>query len=448
MTDRAFDSLVIDLWGDFQNTQVLWQATVIVLVLAGAWGLMRWVRSRSQGGARAQPLGDAAVKRRQFARLSEGILPLFASAILESLARVGIAHHRHAHLLRMAALLLLALGIIRLVFYAVQRAFKPSGFLAVFERLFAAVVLLVVALHVTGLLPDVLDALDVVVYRGPGMAQPITLLQIGKGAFWIGVTLIAALWAGAALDARLTAIDSLDASLRAALARFSRAALVVIAVLMSMEAVGIPLGVLSVFGGALGVGLGLGLQRIASNYVSGFIILLDRSLRIGDLITVDKYHGAVTQIRTRYTVIKSLDGTEAILPNELLVSGAVLNHSYTSKQLRVSIKLQIAYESDLDHAMAIMLDAARAQARVLTDPAPIVTLNGFGVDGLELELGFWVPDPELGTGSVRSDISRQILSEFKAQSIAIPYARRDVRVWMVDEPVQPAQGDSNAQQQK
>jgi small-conductance mechanosensitive channel len=213
-----------------------------------------------------------------------------------------------------------------------------------------------------------------------------------------------------------------------ALARFARAALLVLAVLVSMNTVGIPLGVLSVFGGALGVGLGLGLQRIASNYVSGFIILLDRSLRIGDLITVDKYHGAVTQIRTRYTVIKALDGTEAIIPNELLVSGAVTNHSYTSKELRMTVKVQIGYGCDLERALKLMVEAARAQSRVLTDPAPLATLSGFGADGLDLELGFWVPDPELGTGLTRSDISRAILSAFNEAGITIPGPQREVRL--------------------
>jgi small-conductance mechanosensitive channel len=202
----------------------------------------------------------------------------------------------------------------------------------------------------------------------------------------------------------------------------------VIAVLASMEAVGIPLGVLSVFGGALGVGLGLGLQRIASNYVSGFIILLDRSLRIGDLITVDKYSGTVAQIRTRYTVVQALDGTESIIPNEQLVSNTVVNHSYTSTKMRVAIKLTVAGDSDVDRAIEIMCAAAKQEQRVLTDPPPMATLAAFAADGLELELGIWFADPELGTGTVRSDISRRILAEFRRVGIKFATPARDIRL--------------------
>ena len=215
---------------------------------------------------------------------------------------------------------------------------------------------------------------------------------------------------------------------------FGRAVLVVVAVLVSMQVVGIPLGVLSVFGGALGVGVGLGLQRIASNYISGFILLLDRSLRIGDLIAVDKYTGSVSQIRTRYTVIKALDGTEAILPNELLVSSPVLNHSFTSRQSRLFLKLQIAFESDVEKAMQIMVDAALSQPRVLADPAPLAMISAFASDGLDMELGYWVNDPELGTGGVRSGIALEILKGFRAAGIVIPNPKRDLRVENVTPP--------------
>jgi len=192
--------------------------------------------------------------------------------------------------------------------------------------------------------------------------------------------------------------------------------------------VGIDLTVLSVFGGALGVGLGLGLQQIASNYVSGFIILLDRSLTIGDMITVDKFYGAVAQINTRYTVIKALDGTETIVPNEMLVSSPVINHSYTDRKVRVAVKVSIAYASDVDRALGILVQAAQAQPRVLAEPAPAGFITGFGADGIDLEVGFWIRDPEEGTLGVRSAISRMLLQRFKDEAIEIPFPQRDVRI--------------------
>jgi len=186
--------------------------------------------------------------------------------------------------------------------------------------------------------------------------------------------------------------------------------------------------VLSVFGGALGVGLGLGLQRIASNYFAGFIILLDRSIRIGDMISVDKYSGAVTQINTRFTVLKSLDGTEAIVPNEMLVNSPVANLSFTTRENRLSVQLVVAYDSDLEMVKGLLLGAAAEHPRVLAEPAPAVLLRQFGADGLELEMGFWISDPEQGSLNMRSDLNFAIWRAFQAAGIGIPYPQREVRL--------------------
>jgi small-conductance mechanosensitive channel len=162
--------------------------------------------------------------------------------------------------------------------------------------------------------------------------------------------------------------------------------------------------------------------------VSGFIILLDRSLAIGDMITVDKFQGAVSQINTRYTVIKSLDGTETIVPNEMLVSSPVINHSYTDRKVRVAVKVSVAYASDVDRALGILVQAAQAQPRVLADPAPAAFITGLGADGIDLEVGFWIRDPEEGTLAVRSAISRLLLQRFKDEDIEIPFPQRDIRI--------------------
>jgi small-conductance mechanosensitive channel len=185
---------------------------------------------------------------------------------------------------------------------------------------------------------------------------------------------------------------------------------------------------LSVFGGALGVGLGFGLQKIASNYVSGFILLLDNSIRIGNVISVGNDRGEVTRITTRYTVLKNQSGVEALVPNELLVGSVVQNESYSDPRVRSALVVQVGYESDLERAMAVMADAARAQPRVLADPAPLVLLRDFADSGINLELGFWVADPEQGVGALRSDINLAIWREFKRAGISIPFPQREVRV--------------------
>lgn len=224
--------------------------------------------------------------------------------------------------------------------------------------------------------------------------------------------------------------------------------LTLVAVLVALSMVGIDLTVLSVFGGALGVGLGLGLQRIASNYVSGFIILFDPSLSIGDMITVDKYYGAVTQINTRYTVMKALDGTETIVPNEMLVSSPVVNHSYSDRRVRVAVKVSIAYHSDVDLALAILTEAARAQPRVLAEPQPSSFVTGLGADGIDLEVGFWIRDPEEGTLAVRSEIARTLLRRFREETIEIPYPQRDIRITSLPDSPKPAELTANAAQNR
>jgi small-conductance mechanosensitive channel len=281
-------------------------------------------------------------------------------------------------------------------------------------------------LHITGLLPEVIDVLESVKFSAG--KQKLTLWNVlqGLGAVFIAVFL--ALWLSSAIEARLHAAEGLDNNLRVVLVRLSKALLILLAVLIGLPMVGIDLTTLSVFGGALGVGLGFGLQKIASNYVSGFILLLDDSIRIGNIITVGADRGEVTRITTRYTVLKNLDGVEALVPNELLVGSVVQNQSYSSPQVRIALPVQVSYDSDLERAMSIMAAAAKAQPRVLADPAPAVLLKAFADSGINLELGFWVGDPELGVGQLRSDINLAIWREFKQAGIAIPFPQHEIRI--------------------
>jgi small-conductance mechanosensitive channel len=213
------------------------------------------------------------------------------------------------------------------------------------------------------------------------------------------------------------------------LGRLAKAILSVLALLFSLSMVGIDITALSVFGGALGVGLGLGLQKIASNYVSGFIILLDRSIRIGNVIAVDATtSGVVTQITTRYTVARSLSGTEVIIPNEYLVANIVKNQSFTDTRVRIAIPVQVAYGTDLELAMRLIEDAACGQNRVLADPPPKALLTLFADSGINLELGLWIADPQEGTGLVRSEINLAIWRTFRQNGIDIPFPQREVRL--------------------
>ncbi|MGF6599387.1 small-conductance mechanosensitive channel [Paraburkholderia sp. GAS448] len=256
----------------------------------------------------------------------------------------------------------------------------------------------------------------------------MTLLSLTTGLLWVCVTMIVAMWLGAALEDRLMRSATLDGNLKVVLARVGRALLILAAILISLSLVGIDVTVLGVFGGALGVGLGFGMQKIASNYVSGFIILIDRSLRIGDTINVTGLQGMVTQIRTRYTVVRGLDGIETLIPNEKLITDVVQNQSSYLTRGYSKAAVQIAYTSDLDKAMAQLVEAARDVPRVLQEPAPTPYLVGFGPDGINLELGFWIENAAQGTSGVRSTINLNIWRLFAANDISIPFAQREVRI--------------------
>ena len=433
-------SFVKDLWTDVQNPTILWQAGTLALCLLLAWWGSRLLRSRvagrfEQAAADGRVPGSAFAERSielgrgSFERLAFPLLAL----IFVLIGRLILANFQHVNLLHVAVPLLTAMAAIRVVVYLLRKVFSVSAALKAGERWIALAIWLALAAHVVGLTPDIIELLESVGFRIG--KQSFNLWLIGQAIFSISVTLLVSLWLAAVLEGRLMSADSLDMSFRVVVGRFVKALVVVVAVMVSMALVGIDLTVLSVFGGALGVGLGLGLQRIASNYLSGFIILLDHSIRIGDLVTVDKFSGAVTLIATRYTVLKGLDGTESILPNEMLVNTPVLNHSYTNRQVALSIPLAVAYDSDLDLVGAILLETAKNHPRVLPEPPPKVSLARFGADGLELELGFWIDDPERGSANVRSDLNFALWRQFKAKGIQIPYPQREVRVLNPAQPV-------------
>jgi small-conductance mechanosensitive channel len=397
--------LLQDLLEDINNPRILWQALAIIGAVVIGLLLSRFIRRswlhEDESRNALQRIGVEG-----FGRV---LAPLLIAALVWG-AKVFLARQQSVHLLSVALPLFTSMALIRIVFYLLRRVFARHGqigtALQTFEKILALIVWVGVALYLTGMWPDLIDFLDHKVLP-IGKARP-SLLDILQGLVSVVVLMMLALWAGAALDDRLMGLEGLHTSSRVVLARMSRALLILISVLVSLRLVGLDLTVLSVFGGALGVGLGLGMQRIASNYVSGFIILLERSLSIGDPITVDKYSGRVTRINTRTTVLHALDGTQTLLPNEMLITGVVLNQAATNKAVRLTTRLTVAYDSNLDEVMALLVRQADGVERVVEDPAPTVQLNAFGPTGYELELGFSVVDAEKGTGSVISAVNKNI----------------------------------------
>jgi small-conductance mechanosensitive channel len=283
-----------------------------------------------------------------------------------------------------------------------------------------------VALHVTGLLDAVLAGMENLSFNAGH--QHISLLIVLQGLISIAVTVLVALWLGRFLETRIMAMQEMESSSRVLLTKVVRGALLVLSVLVALSLVGIDIRVLSVFGGALGVGLGFGLQRIASNYICGFIILLDKSIRLGDVIMLDNRYGTVTRLTGRYMVLRGQDGVEFLIPNEMAITQALANHSYTDRKIRIKIRLHVAYSSPLEQAIAIMLDAARQHDRVMSNPAPWVNLIDFADNGILLELSVWLEDPEACQVTLRSEINLVIWREFQKSGIEIPFPQREIRI--------------------
>ena len=322
--------------------------------------------------------------------------------------------------------MLVALAVIRVLLYGMRRLFARQAWLKTSERAIAFTIWGLVVLYFIGVLPEIARELDELVL--PVGKTSISLLTVGKSIAAVVATLIVTLWLSSLLEARLLNATSLDSNIKAVLAKFLKAVLLVVAVLVALQAIGFDLTLLTVFGGALGVGIGLGLQKLAANYIAGFTILLDKSIRLNDMITVDGRHGVVARVTARYVVVRSLDGVEAIVPNETLVTTTVLNHSSSAREARAVVAIQIAYDADLDTALRLMEEAARSEPRVLTEPnPPLAIVTGFMDNGIALELGFWVRDPEMGQGLLKSTINRRMFAAFRANGIEIPYPRREIR---------------------
>ena len=219
----------------------------------------------------------------------------------------------------------------------------------------------------------------------------------------------------------------MSVSVRKIAANTTRALMLLVGVLLALSAAGIPLAALSVLGGAIGVGIGLGLQKLAANYVSGFVILAERSLRIGDMVKVDNFEGRITDISMRYTVIRAINGREAIVPNEMLITQRVENSSFADPKVAMTTQVQVAYGTDLAALMPALCAVVAATPRVLAEPPPDVQLSEFAADGLALTVVFWIGDLHNGQSNVRSDVNLAVLAAINQAGVEIPYPQRVLR---------------------
>jgi small-conductance mechanosensitive channel len=417
----VIDSPLRRLYGQFVNGANVSEIVVQLAVAAGAIALAFIV-------ARAI-CSRVTLKRWQFGK---GSFEPAAFALL-AVAFTWIARHAIANFqesdggpMEMILAVLIAGTFIRLSVYVLGHVIPEGTVQRKLIRVVTWGAWIAVILHFTGLLPAFLSELDARSVR-IGKSE-VTLLDVAQATAALFFAVIFALWVSRVTESRVMRADSMDFTTRVVITKMMKVAVIVIAVFIALPIAGIDITTLSIFSGAVGVGLGFGLQKIASNYVSGFIVLLDRSLRIGDVITVDGRRGEVKAIQARYTVIKGGDGVESIIPNEKLITDSVNHHTYSDPKVSLVIGVAISYESDVDRACELLVEAAKKQGRVIADPPSAARVKQLTESGIELELTVWIEDPAAGEGEVRSGVLRQVLSSFKSSGIELARARRDVRV--------------------
>lgn len=345
--------------------------------------------------------------------------PLLSLALLMLGWRLWF-HHAPALLLHVTAALLLALSAARIGATMVRSLMRSRGLALTWERYIVRVVWTVFALHELGLLDVIAELLNDLTL--PIGDHSVSALRILNGGAVILAALVFSLWIGRVLEQRVMGIDTLDASLRVIFTKLLRGVLLTLAILVVLPLVGVDTTFLSVLGGALGVGLGFGLQKIASNYVSGFIILLDRSVRLNDVLTVDGRKGLVSHMEARYTVLKNADGTETIIPNETFVISTVINHTLNSRQGTVHFALWLAHDADVHGAIEGLQAMLRAQPTVLPAPGPSAQINQITDVGIELHVTWWIEDLSLADADFRP--AMQLAALDLLRSLGIPLARR------------------------
>lgn len=415
-----------ELLAQIQTKAFLWQLILVALCIAAAYLVdKRWKLfiSARIGEAESTELRIGRIAARGSERV---VFPLTVFLLVVFVKSIAVSYKFNTVFLDIVIPLSLSLAIVRLAIYVLRRSFSPSSTIRAWEGAISMVVWGVVALHLLGLLPAIQAAMDDVAFK-IGAAR-FSLLSAIKLGIVLAVFVTVASWISQRLEAVARKSTQISSGMRLGLVKSTKVFLYTVAILVSLDSVGIDLTTLAVFGGALGVGLGFGLQRIASNFISGFILLFDRSIKPGDVISIGDRFGWVQALHARYVVVRDRDGVETLIPNENLITSEVTNWSYSDRQVRVKIPVQISYENEPEIAMKIMVDAGRENDRVLSDPEPQTRLLGFGDNGIDLELRLWVTDPEQGIGSLKSDINLSIWNKFKEAGIVIPFPQRDVRI--------------------
>lgn len=360
--------------------------------------------------------------------------PYLAALVLAAAGRTAVAAAGlDTELLDPALKLIAALVLIRCAVFLLRLSLSPHSRFRSWENGVAVAAWLLVAMQLFGWLEAVIEALDSV-----GLAagtSRITLWSLVAAVFTITVFVIASVWIARWLDRRIATIDALAPSTRIGIAKTTYAFVIGFGLLAGLRASGVDLTALTVFSGAIGLGLGFGLQAIAANFVSGFVLLLDKSIKPGDVIsftgtlgTSTHGFGWVEELRGRYIVIRDRDGVATLVPNQNVITNQVINWSYGHPKVRLRLPVRISYRDDVELALRLLLEATRDHPRIIQEPPPVTRLMDFTDYGMEIEVRFWIGDPKEGVNNVRSDVNRRIWALFREHGVTMPPAQREIRI--------------------
>jgi small-conductance mechanosensitive channel len=410
---------------------VLIEIGAVALCLLGGWLAGVPLRSRHRHRRIKEP---TALNWKYFsAEGSVVILPVVMALFLVVLARGMMVAHFDVSVLDAAAHLIGAYILVRLGVLLFAASLGNKSWMQHWENRLTLLIWLAIAAEYLGWLDPIIAGLDSI-----GIAtgkNRVTVWSVLKLLFTLTLFVLVAAWISRWVERRLKRLSNLAPSTRIGISKFANAFLIGLSILMGLNAAGVDLTALTVLTGAIGLGLGFGLQSIAANFVSGFVLLMDRSIKPGDVISLSGQSGTSTEnfgwvqeLRGRYVVVRDRDGVEMLVPNQQLISNAVINWSYTDPRIRLKLPIRVSYRDDPELALGILLAACEGQARVLREPAPVSRLMHFSDSGIELELRFWISDPQEGVNNVRSEVNRAIWRLFKEHGITIPVAQREIVV--------------------
>ncbi|MGM0380340.1 MAG: mechanosensitive ion channel family protein [Bacillota bacterium] len=292
------------------------------------------------------------------------------------------------------------------------------------SHIFSILIWIIAALHVVGLYDIVVNILNNISFRSGNIN--ISLLMVIKGT----LTLFIFIWVANKLsyfsEKKIKKVPSLTPSIKVLLTKLLKFLIYTAVILITISSLGIDLTALAVVGGAVGVGVGFGLQKVVSNFISGIIILLDKSVKPGDVIEIDDVYGEIKSISLRYISVLTLDGKEYIIPNEDLITKKVINWSYSDNLVRTSISVGVSYSSDVNKAMELLEEALQNIDRILKNPEPKIFLTEFDNSSVNLKIKFWIKDPENGITNIKSEINKNIWNLFNENDIVIPFPQQDI----------------------